>query len=352
MSENEINSGSPVSTATNQKPTTGVVTLRRATIADYEGVLDISRNIYDGTDFMSAFYRTYFHDNKHFGYVVEEDGVIISFSMNEIDSADNTRIKGFGRRTRPSHEGLGVGAYSRSLQDIKARFPSVNVIVGNLLNLPETQRMKDKSANLLPHTAVRYKIDRQKFLNKTMVAESSFKSVTQKLSYIHLIDRLMSTSDFEDFFRKYTDSYIICGSHWGTSAINKEELKDMFSKNQVCVTFETCETDSSQYKGIREDKPYPSITAFSCGLAYIVLNGSLMVDIHYYGPSEPLASHMAVHLNHASKICDSDFSVYVIFRQPVDVRDLKEAMRSLGLHEGETIEMKDHFDHVEVLVSI
>jgi len=57
--------------------TPGPVIVRRAVLGDYEAVLDINRNIYAGFDYVPALYFTYFHDNQHVIYVLEQDGQLV-----------------------------------------------------------------------------------------------------------------------------------------------------------------------------------------------------------------------------------------------------------------------------------
>ena len=54
------------------------VTVRRATLADREGVLDIDRMLFDGLDYMEAKYTVLLQDPNFRGYVAEADGRIVS----------------------------------------------------------------------------------------------------------------------------------------------------------------------------------------------------------------------------------------------------------------------------------
>ena len=52
--------------------------MRRATLADRVGVLDINRLLFDGLDYMEAMYTSLIQDPDFRGYVAEADGRIVS----------------------------------------------------------------------------------------------------------------------------------------------------------------------------------------------------------------------------------------------------------------------------------
>ena len=57
-----------------------IVTLeyRRATLEDYEGVMDINRNVYNGLDYLPDLYDRYISDPFRLAYVAVIDGKIVS----------------------------------------------------------------------------------------------------------------------------------------------------------------------------------------------------------------------------------------------------------------------------------
>ena len=54
------------------------LTVRRATLADQEGILDIDRLLFGGLDYMEAMYTVLLQDPNFRGYVTEADGQIVS----------------------------------------------------------------------------------------------------------------------------------------------------------------------------------------------------------------------------------------------------------------------------------
>ncbi len=60
------------------------INIRKATVDDYEGVLNINTDVYDGTDYLPIMYHHFIRDPKADCYVAEVDGKIVStFLMNE-----------------------------------------------------------------------------------------------------------------------------------------------------------------------------------------------------------------------------------------------------------------------------
>lgn len=45
--------------------------IRRATIADFEAVLDIYDDVYEGLDYMPTTYHEFFHSRQHVFYVAQ-----------------------------------------------------------------------------------------------------------------------------------------------------------------------------------------------------------------------------------------------------------------------------------------
>ena len=54
------------------------VTFRRATLADYHAVLEISKDIYDGWDYIPAKYSKLLQDPNIVALVIELDGKVVS----------------------------------------------------------------------------------------------------------------------------------------------------------------------------------------------------------------------------------------------------------------------------------
>ena len=54
-----------------------VPVVRRAREDDYEAVMDIDRDVYEGNDYLPALYHTYFHSQRYAVYTVEQDGLLV-----------------------------------------------------------------------------------------------------------------------------------------------------------------------------------------------------------------------------------------------------------------------------------
>ena len=54
------------------------IKVREATPDDYEAVMAIDTNIYDGYDYLPKMYHTYMKDPRRTGYVLEVNGRIVS----------------------------------------------------------------------------------------------------------------------------------------------------------------------------------------------------------------------------------------------------------------------------------
>src|SRR6218665_1334907 len=54
--------------------------VRRATFDDLKAIIDINDDVYDGLDYMEAFFYTCMHSKLHVIYVHEEDGKLVGLS--------------------------------------------------------------------------------------------------------------------------------------------------------------------------------------------------------------------------------------------------------------------------------
>jgi len=55
------------------------VSVRPATFSDYEAVMDIDRNLFQGLDYLPSMFYQFLHRKQHFLYVGELDGKVVSF---------------------------------------------------------------------------------------------------------------------------------------------------------------------------------------------------------------------------------------------------------------------------------
>ena len=55
----------------------GDVVVRRATPADYQAVIDIDDNVYDGLDYMPTMYHQFLHSRHHLMLVVVDSGKVV-----------------------------------------------------------------------------------------------------------------------------------------------------------------------------------------------------------------------------------------------------------------------------------
>ena len=53
---------------------------RQATADDYEAVMDIDRDVFDGHDYLLAMYHAYMQDSTRYCYLVEIDGRVVSYA--------------------------------------------------------------------------------------------------------------------------------------------------------------------------------------------------------------------------------------------------------------------------------
>jgi len=51
--------------------------VRRATFDDLKAIIDINDNVYEGFDYMPAFFYTFMHSKQHVIYVYEENGKLV-----------------------------------------------------------------------------------------------------------------------------------------------------------------------------------------------------------------------------------------------------------------------------------
>ena len=52
--------------------------VRKATLDDYDAVVAIDTNIWDGFDQLPRIYKTFMEDPLRIGFVLEKDGIIVS----------------------------------------------------------------------------------------------------------------------------------------------------------------------------------------------------------------------------------------------------------------------------------
>ena len=56
----------------------GTITFRRATLADYDDVMNINENVYEGADYLPARYYSFCQDPQRHMFVAEDDGKVVS----------------------------------------------------------------------------------------------------------------------------------------------------------------------------------------------------------------------------------------------------------------------------------
>ena len=59
----------------------GKVTCRRATLNDYEAVMDINRNVYSGFDYLPYEYKQFTKSPNRIGFVGELDGKVVNIPI-------------------------------------------------------------------------------------------------------------------------------------------------------------------------------------------------------------------------------------------------------------------------------
>jgi hypothetical protein len=59
----------------------GDVTVRQATSGDYQSVIDIDDNIYNGLDYMPSMFHQFLQSRHHLLLVFEENGKIVSTAV-------------------------------------------------------------------------------------------------------------------------------------------------------------------------------------------------------------------------------------------------------------------------------
>ena len=55
--------------------------IREATPGDYEAVMAIDKNIYDGYDYLPKLYHSYMRDPRRISFVLEMDGKVVSMDQ-------------------------------------------------------------------------------------------------------------------------------------------------------------------------------------------------------------------------------------------------------------------------------
>src|SRR6218665_2113445 len=65
-----------------QGVTRGGGRVRRATFADLDAILDINDNIYDGLDYMPAYFYIFMHFKNYAMYVFELDGQLVGYGIS------------------------------------------------------------------------------------------------------------------------------------------------------------------------------------------------------------------------------------------------------------------------------
>ena len=60
--------------------TRGDIVVRKARPEDYEAVMDIDRNMYNGTDYLPSKYHQYLKDPNRHAYVCESDGNVVKIA--------------------------------------------------------------------------------------------------------------------------------------------------------------------------------------------------------------------------------------------------------------------------------
>ncbi|CAH1798812.1 unnamed protein product [Owenia fusiformis] len=102
------------------------VLCRIATQGDYQAVLDINRNVYNGLDYLSSKYHEYLNDPRRNLGVAIVDGRIVVFEMAYVIDGD-TSITWQARRVHKDFQGLGLsnklGHYLQSI--LKERYPKL-----------------------------------------------------------------------------------------------------------------------------------------------------------------------------------------------------------------------------------
>ena len=56
----------------------GRVWVRDADLKDYDAVMALNRNVYDGSDYLPVMYRSFLQDKRFHGFVAETDAGVVS----------------------------------------------------------------------------------------------------------------------------------------------------------------------------------------------------------------------------------------------------------------------------------
>ena len=62
----------------------GMLVVRYATLDDYEAVLAINKNIYEGLDYVPAMYKSFIADPNAMAFVLEINNIVVSVSIDRL----------------------------------------------------------------------------------------------------------------------------------------------------------------------------------------------------------------------------------------------------------------------------
>ncbi|XP_076453576.1 histidine N-acetyltransferase-like isoform X2 [Babylonia areolata] len=280
-------------------------TLREATVEDYQAVLDIEPEGYQGHDYLPATFRSLVEGHEVKGYVSLNQGRVVGFLSTKIVDGGQTVLTSAGR-VHPDHRGQGL--YGRFKQRVLKPFvtsPSVQHLVFSVDNT----NMENRGQSLRQYNVVmEKKVTWMRMEVDQVRAELSTGPVhsmcpPQPLTYQQLHSLLSQPpSHLSHLFPQ--QRILLNWEPYRVMADNTDVIANS-CRDRVFV--------AAGAESIGKGNNFP-VTLMSCGSHYPCQRGRMYdVDIFGSGSDAEMCDHLVWHLLRLTEIAKEKSAVMTVF---------------------------------------
>ena len=289
------------------------IKFRPATPEDYDAVMDINRNIYNGMDYLPALYMSYVRDPNYRITLAEVDGEVVALSGRFIID-DGKSVIGIAVRVKTSHLKTGIWSHMKRrnrLGEIDPVYMNVDtLVIGSArwdLHKLLWRRGDDYQLRMVQHWfQLKMKSDA---LTSNLVPFVRPGLVTEAVSKAELLPMLENKDNQWRLFpqKKIT----LAGVYFNVMSSNFETVcKDSF---KCVVTRDVSDADKTR------------CLSLSVVLTHVVAKGTKYI-IDYFGSDlDDLYNHLCFHLQDIQRLSVHDgVHVYLILPSVLKIDDIKE----------------------------
>lgn len=213
------------------------LSLRLGNINDYEGVMNINREVYQSFDYLSSMFHQLAQDKNHYMFIAEYDGNIVGYIARYFLQGDQHCLA-LSARTHPEYQRHGISEKLRKyandyLLNTHGDFAKRSTTMWTSKKEERTNTNKSVSKYFIHHLSA-YEVNVESVRTKLCILEEQVDlSVAEKLS-LNELQHLMMTDGSVRNLSKYNPYVVIEGGfHYD---ITKTNLKLMALRYNSYIT--------------------------------------------------------------------------------------------------------------------